>query len=275
MRIACVNPVEFYNNGYPSIRVGTGSYQTYLYPSSNKNCYIGKSDLAFKYVYSDYLIDVSDKRLKENIREVNNALETVTNLKAFQYDFKKETSIDDSLKLPKEILDKKEKERKDRYGFMAQDVMEIYPSAVVYDDSTDIYGIDYTKFVPILVEAIKEQQLEIEDIKAQIAVNGMTEFKSDDVIEDNSSMKASLEQNVPNPFTENTIIKFFIPSEASEANIYIYDLQGKQIRDEQIDERESSELVISGSTLSPGMYHYTLIVDNKVIDTKTMILTDI
>jgi hypothetical protein len=58
------------------------------------------------------------------------------------------------------------------------------------------------------------------------------------------------------------------------ANLYIYDLQGKQIKNEMIFERGEGELIIKGSTLIPGMYHYTLITDNKVVDTKTMILTD-
>jgi len=44
----------------------------------------------------------------------------------------------------------------------------VIPNVVVYDDETDIYGIDYTRIIPYLIEAIKEQQKTIESMEKEI-----------------------------------------------------------------------------------------------------------
>ena len=60
-------------------------------------------------------------------------------------------------------------------GFIAQDVLQIVPEAVDYDEVNDVYSMSYTSIIPLLVEAMKEQQLqidkqqtEIEELKEQI-----------------------------------------------------------------------------------------------------------
>lgn len=50
------------------------------------------------------------------------------------------------------------KKRKNHIGFIAQEVFQILPEVVHYDDSADIYTMDYSKMIPLLVEAVKEQQ---------------------------------------------------------------------------------------------------------------------
>ncbi len=47
-------------------------------------------------------------------------------------------------------------------GFIAQDVLDIIPECVRYDAFNDIYSMEYTALIPVLVEAMKEQQLQIE-----------------------------------------------------------------------------------------------------------------
>jgi hypothetical protein len=55
----------------------------------------------------------------------------------------------------------------DRYylGFLAQDVMEVIPEPVDHDELNDIYSIEYTAIIPVLVEAVKEQQAQIERLQ--------------------------------------------------------------------------------------------------------------
>jgi hypothetical protein len=38
-------------------------------------------------------------------------------------------------------------------------VEKVLPEVVHYDDSTDVYAISYSKIIPVLVEAMKEQQV--------------------------------------------------------------------------------------------------------------------
>ncbi len=88
------------------------------------------------------------------------------------------------------------------------------------------------------------------------------------------SIRATSGKNRPNPFTENTTIEYFLPSTVQKAMLYIYDLQGKQIKSINLANREHGYVTIFGNELQPGMYHYTLISDGNVIGTEKMILTE-
>ncbi len=82
-----------------------------------------------------------------------------------------------------------------------------------------------------------------------------------------------LNQNVPNPFNSATTIGFYLPNTVTNANIYVYDMNGIQLKSYPITEKGKGNVIIQGSELNAGMYLYTLITDGKVIDTKRMILT--
>ncbi len=282
MRVWCSPPLLFEAYSYyPDIIVSDEANSIHIYPSSNNSCYLGKSDRRFNTIYCVNLSTSSDKRLKENIRDIDNALEIVLNLKGVKYDVKKEFLLDEENILIKGMVEKIEEERKDHYGFLAQDVEPVYKFAVTYDDSLDIYGIDYTKFVPILVEAIKELKAEVEILKQELENEKITDIqpKSTNLEESSnlnfdSEIQPFLGNNIPNPFDQATEIEFYLPQEISNADFYIYDLQGKQIMKFEVVEREYGSITIQGSQLMPGMYYYSLIADSRVIGTKQMILTD-
>lgn len=168
-----------------------------------------------------------------------------------------------------------EKKRK-KVGFIAQELEEIFPEAV-YTTTEGMKAIAYSEIIPLLVEAIKEQQNEIDELK-QVQTRSAIGEDENEQPDMNSLMderlKARLYSNIPNPFKEQTTISFFIPETASGASIHIYNLQGKQIKQVNIEERGNGSAVINGYELTPGMYMYTLIVDGKEIDTKKMILTE-
>ena len=50
-------------------------------------------------------------------------------------------------------------------GVIAQEVEAVVPE-VVYTDDKGFKSVDYIKLTPVLIEAIKEQQKEIEELKA-------------------------------------------------------------------------------------------------------------
>jgi len=89
----------------------------------------------------------SDKRLKRNIKTVENAVETITALRGVTFDWKEGST--------KGI------------GLIAQEVEKIIPE-VVNTDEDGYKGIKYTNIIGILVEAIKEQQEQINNLKKQI-----------------------------------------------------------------------------------------------------------
>lgn len=87
-------------------------------------------------------------------------------------------------------------------------------------------------------------------------------------------LESELFQNTPNPFSDNTVIKYVIPQDAQNANLLIYDMNGKQIEQFVLTQKGMGSIVLEGSYLEAGMYLYSLIVDSKVIDVKRMILTN-
>ena len=94
-----------------------------------------------------------------------------------------------------------------------------------------------------------------------------------------------LYQNYPNPFNPKTNIKYQIVrnvksrqggtgSETSNVKLIVYDIQGKEIIT-LVNEEQSAgtyEIDFTGSGYSSGIYFYTLLIDNKLIETKRMVL---
>lgn len=92
----------------------------------------------------------SDKKLKKNIKQIDNALEKTLSLRGVEFDFvnRNESSI----------------------GFIAQEVEKVVPQLVFGGDSdNEMKSIAYQNFVALLVEAIKEQQSEILHLKQEIS----------------------------------------------------------------------------------------------------------
>jgi len=174
-----------------------------------------------------------------------------------------------------------------KYGFIAEEVKEVFPELVRLDSASMTYGINYTGFIPMLLEVAKQQQTTIESLKSQIqdiqseCCSSAKSFKSGETLSsaeslsaDNATVNAALYQNSPNPFSETTEIGYYLPQNISNAVLYIYDMQGKQINQYPVYERENGSITITGGILNPGMYMYALIADGKEVDTKRMILTE-
>ena len=96
----------------------------------------------------------SDRRLKENITPIANALEKVRSLTGVEFDWKEETKSVHGY------------EGHD-VGVIAQDVQAVLPEAVRTNDSGYL-SVRYEKMIALLVEAMKEQQAQIDELKAQI-----------------------------------------------------------------------------------------------------------
>lgn len=106
-------------------------------------------------------IATSDKRVKENITPISNALSTVNSLCGVYYNLCCSNQ-------PRSI------------GFIAQDVLPNLPEVVSQDEPTDDdkkfgitdvkYGIKYNKITAVLVEAIKEQQKQIDELRKEVEI---------------------------------------------------------------------------------------------------------
>ena len=81
---------------------------------------------------------------------------------------------------------------------------------------------------------------------------------------------ATLEQNIPNPFNHTTTIGYTLPEKFSSAQIIIRDKNGKQLKQTTISSAGKGTININTSAMAAGVYHYSLYVDGRLIDTKQM-----
>jgi hypothetical protein len=79
-----------------------------------------------------------------------------------------------------------------------------------------------------------------------------------------------LNQNVPNPFAESTVITYSIPATVQKAQIHFYDGTGKLINSVEIAERGNGQLNVFANDLSTGVYTYSLVADGQIVATKRM-----
>jgi hypothetical protein len=83
---------------------------------------------------------------------------------------------------------------------------------------------------------------------------------------------ASLEQNEPNPFTESTIIRYFIPEGVGSSRIDVRNTKNKVVGSFPVNMEGHGNITISAGTLAAGTYYYSLIINNQVFETKKMVL---
>ena len=116
---------------------------------------------------NDIVAFSSDKRLKENIRPIENALDKIDKLSGFVYNWNEKANKEAGYDM-----------NKDYVGVFAQDVEKVQPEAVElapFDNDSDdnsISGenyltVQYEKLVPLLIESIKELKQEIKELKKQ------------------------------------------------------------------------------------------------------------
>ncbi len=80
-----------------------------------------------------------------------------------------------------------------------------------------------------------------------------------------------LNQNVPNPFAEQTTINYYLPDDFTRAQIIFLEPSGKIIKTVDLTDKGKGQLNVFANDLTSGIYTYSLIVDGQVIETKKMI----
>ena len=157
------------------------------------------------------------------------------------------------------------------YGLIAQELQEIYPDLVV-ESQDGFLAINYLEIIPLLIRSVQELNAKVEQYENGNAPIQKAQARTTDVT-DIDAVVTTLYQNIPNPFTESTVIRCDVAEDVVKADLYIYNMNGEQITEYSVSERGETSVTIDGGSLSAGMYLYALIADGQVIDTKRMILT--
>ena len=107
---------------------------------------------------ADVTAYASDERLKTNIIVIDSAIQKIKQLRGVTFDWK-----DDVKEKGFEPIASNET------GVIAQEVQKVIPDAVVPAPFDENYlTVKHEKLIPLLIEAIKEQQEQIEELKQQV-----------------------------------------------------------------------------------------------------------
>lgn len=246
------------------------------------------------YTTGSQLWTSSDQNLKDNIQPLQNSLAIINQLNPKTYTFR--TNQFKNMNLPSG----------QQQGLIAQEVQSILPNLVkpfiavpIIDslgnlDTTGCsdphFAISYLGLIPYLIGAVKEQKSIIDSLKTNLmqvqsqinqccgTTGSLLRFGNDNnrngsVIDVTLTDVTTiiLNQNTPNPFSEETFINYTVPKEVSKAIIMIYDNSGQVLKTVTISERGEGSLHVYSEKLSSGIYSYSLIADGKTIDTKQMV----
>jgi hypothetical protein len=116
---------------------------------------IGNINIAGK-ITSNGIQEVSDFRFKKNITALSNVLPKLMKVQGVSYNWKKEEFPEKSFTDRTEI------------GFIAQELEKYFPNVVLTDEK-GYKSVQYSHMVPVLLEAIKEQQKLINELNSAVS----------------------------------------------------------------------------------------------------------
>jgi len=287
------------STGYGVYGTSTSGYGGYFYSGSSYGlrAATGRSDKNWAavfdgnvYVYGAY--QGSDKNIKKNIEDFPDAIDIINKLRPRSYEFCHEGKFA-AMYLPEGR----------HYGLIAQELETVLPNLVKEVDAdlsdpkdkfapkpTDgkentqtgtqaaepnlsqekmvIKSVNYLELIPVMIKAIQEQNNTINELKTLVlslskqAGNVPTGFS-----------KAFITQNAPNPYSNTTVISYYIPDESRNAEIVVSDIEGRVLRTYNATKGQGQITIRTGEFPS-GNYNYTLYVNRTKIDTKQMIIAN-
>ncbi|MEM1325593.1 MAG: tail fiber domain-containing protein [Bacteroidota bacterium] len=262
----------------------TMSVNSNFTPSTDNIRDLGSSSLRWDDIYAtNGTVNTSDRRTKTNIKNLNYGLDQIMELRPVRFEWKGNKTGEEKL------------------GLIAQDLLKVLPEVVKTHDwvvsseeedapmkkvKTERLGVYYSDIIPVLISGIQEQQTILEE-KEEI-INDLEEqvedltarlerleqlLGSNDEVEQRTiqiTHPATLAQNHPNPFQTQTTIDYDIPAFESDASIRIVDNQGHLMQRFPIEKSGKGSLLVHLFGFPSGIYHYHLIVDGEILETKKM-----
>lgn len=213
----------------------------------------------------------SDAKLKDNVKQENTVLVKLAKLKPVSYDYKKMPELN----LPQGI----------QHGFIAQELAAVFPELTkdikkpILDKEgkqTSIFefkSVNYNGLISVLTAGINELSQELQLLKEEI--NTLKETIASGATSKSSSIEntggAFMKQNIPNPFLDQTTIRYQLPNGTNTAAIIVFDLNGLLIKNYSINSNQS-ELIIRASDVGRGLFIYSLVQNGQQLVTKRMII---
>ena len=245
----------------------------------------------------------SDKKLKKNIAAFSDALSIINQLKPCTYEFQTEGKMA-SMQLPQgkhygliaqdleEVLPVLVKEvTQDLHlpqthqpvHLLAHDneAQETTGEQQPSSEKLTFKAVNYIELIPVLIKGIQEQdqkmqqivnlQQQINDLKLQILELKQMIQKQSGAQPSDAGTGYLLKQNTPNPVGNNTNISYTIPAGSVRTELILTNSLGQTIQTIAIT--GSGLLNIDTSTLTNGVYFYSLVADGKTMITKKLVVS--
>jgi hypothetical protein len=82
-----------------------------------------------------------------------------------------------------------------------------------------------------------------------------------------------MSQNYPNPSLTSSKVNYFIPEASGNASIVFYDIvKGSKVHESSITEIGFGSIEINVQDMAPGVYPYSLIINDKIVKTLMMLV---
>lgn len=229
---------------------------------------------------SGMYMSTSDLRLKNNVRSLGSVTERLLQLQPRQYAFRND------------------QEQHQYYGFVAQELEEVFPELVHQDGETGLRTVSYTELIPLSVAAIQEEHKLNQDQHAELDLLHTELSKALERIELLESAMtaccqasgaipsaprepntgttgllegaASIGQNIPNPSNASTEIPYFLPAGSGQAEIRVMDLNGRILQRWLVDGPGVSSVSLNHQGWASGIYLYGLFMDGRPVQTREM-----
>jgi uncharacterized protein YoxC len=121
--------------------------------ASNLSVVAAVADNADRYAHSH---DFSDMTLKVGISEIDSPLERILTLHGISFTWDGSAYPELSLESGRD------------YGVLAQEVAQVFPELVITDPDPGLLMVDYQGLIPIMIEAVREQQLQIDALRTVV-----------------------------------------------------------------------------------------------------------
>ncbi|MEM1318807.1 MAG: tail fiber domain-containing protein [Bacteroidota bacterium] len=230
----------------------------------------------------------SDKNLKRNIQPLSNAMEILQEIEGVTYEYRTDERPELNLNEGRQ------------YGFIAQDVQKVMPEAtqgVVNQDGEmdDYIAMNYDMIIPVLTEAVKEQDetikyqeevineqtAEIESLQDRITMMERDELEPlrdriarlEKLLLGNQPASSSVElrQNRPNPANGMTIIEYSIPQDMNNADLVVYDVRGVELQRVSIA-AGNGNIEYNTNNFNSGIYFYSIEANGQNLARKKMVI---
>lgn len=248
-------------------------------------------------------ISLSDQSIKTNVQDLTGSLQKVLSMRGVSYDWNHNVHPELNLDSVAQVgfIAQELQQVDNRLTFIADDSLlhvkyeKVVPILAEAIQELNAKVISKDSIINALVADNATQQTKITDLNNRLTqlencLSGILPYlcqlsnsaiqantpAAQEEVRKNLNVTLSnrnaivLDQNVPNPFAEQTVINFSIPETVKKAQIHFYDASGRFMNSVEVTERGLGSITVFGSDLSSGVYTYTLVADGQVVATKKM-----